>query len=176
MKPKNCIEPPRRQERQDYCKRSPIDKVDIVDKHLFPVRSAGHPRLLPAVLRACCPQRDMTPQTEHPISPVSRQSRSGFQPLSDMTPQTTKLHAESVTHTSLGLRPWRNPRKAPTRNSTLKACHIADTKDDFHCKATKNGQLSIGDRLPMKPKNCIEPPRRQERQDYFTFFPGVLGG
>ncbi|MGI5925425.1 MAG: hypothetical protein ACOX9E_15885, partial [Lentisphaeria bacterium] len=42
---------------------------------------------------------------------------------------------------------WRNPREAPTRNSTLKACHIANTKDDFHCKATENGQLSMGDRL-----------------------------
>ncbi|MGI5924311.1 MAG: hypothetical protein ACOX9E_10240, partial [Lentisphaeria bacterium] len=55
---------------------------------------------------------------------------------------------EWAPHTSLGLRPWRNPREAPTRNSTLKACHIANMKDDFHCKATENGQLSIGDRLP----------------------------
>ncbi|MGI5923957.1 MAG: hypothetical protein ACOX9E_08435 [Lentisphaeria bacterium] len=51
-------------------------------------------------------------------------------------------------HRSLGLRLWRNPREAPTRNSTLKACHIADTKDGFHCKATGNGQLSTDDRLP----------------------------
>jgi hypothetical protein len=61
--------------------------------------------------------------------------------------QTTKLHAESVAHTSPGLRLRRNPGKAPTRNSTLKACHIANTKDDFHCKATESGQLSMGDRL-----------------------------
>jgi hypothetical protein len=53
-------------------------------------------------------------------------------------------------HTSLGLRPWRNPREAPTRNSTLKACHIADTKDGFHCKTTENGQLSIGAQLPSE--------------------------
>ncbi|MGI5923681.1 MAG: hypothetical protein ACOX9E_07030, partial [Lentisphaeria bacterium] len=76
----------------------------------------------PTVLWACSPQRHITPQTK-------------------------KLHAESVPHTSLGLRRRRNPREAPTRNSTLKACHIADTKDGFHCKTTENGQLSIGDRL-----------------------------
>jgi hypothetical protein len=56
---------------------------------------------------------------------------------------------EWAPHTSLGLRHGRNPREAPTRNSTLKACHIANTKDDFHCKATENGQLSMGDRLPQ---------------------------
>jgi hypothetical protein len=58
---------------------------------------------------------------------------------------SAKQHAESVPHTSLGLRLWRNPREAPTRNSTLKACHIADTKDVFHCKAIENSQLSMGD-------------------------------
>jgi hypothetical protein len=40
-----------------------------------------------------------------------------------------KKYAESVPHTSLGLRHRRNPREAPSRNSTLKACHIANTKD-----------------------------------------------
>jgi hypothetical protein len=50
-------------------------------------------------------------------------------PFAKFLLQTTKLYAESVPHTSLGLRPWRNPGEAPTRNSTLKACHIADTKD-----------------------------------------------
>jgi hypothetical protein len=69
-------------------------------------------------------------------------------PFAKFLLQTTKLHAESVPHTSLGLRLRRNPREAPTRNSTLKACHIADTKGGFHCKATENGQLSIADRLP----------------------------
>ncbi|MGI5924459.1 MAG: hypothetical protein ACOX9E_10990 [Lentisphaeria bacterium] len=68
-------------------------------------------------------------------------------PFAKFLLQTTKLHAESVAHTSLELRHRRNPREAPTRNSTLKACHIADTKDDFHCKATENGQVSMGDRL-----------------------------
>ncbi|MGI5925543.1 MAG: hypothetical protein ACOX9E_16495, partial [Lentisphaeria bacterium] len=68
-------------------------------------------------------------------------------PFAKFLLQTTKLHAESVPHTSLGLRLRRNPGEAPTRNSTLKACHIADTKDDFHCKATENSQLSMADRL-----------------------------
>jgi hypothetical protein len=60
-------------------------------------------------------------------------------PFAKFLLQTTKQHAESVAHTSLGLRLRRNPREAPPKNSTLKACHIADTKDGFHCKATKNG-------------------------------------
>ncbi|NMA45289.1 MAG: hypothetical protein GX945_01885 [Lentisphaerae bacterium] len=68
-------------------------------------------------------------------------------PFAEFLLQTTKLYAESVPHTSLGLRLRRNPREAPTRNSTLKACHIADTKGGFNCKVTENGQLSIGDRL-----------------------------
>ncbi|MGI5925419.1 MAG: hypothetical protein ACOX9E_15855, partial [Lentisphaeria bacterium] len=118
---------------------------DMVDKRLFPAVQRNQARLFPAVLRACSPQRDMTPQAEHPISYVSRQSRSGFQPLSDITPQRcasghgTAECPEWAPHTSPGLRPRRNPGEAPTRNSTLKACHIANTKDDFHCKATENG-------------------------------------
>ena len=47
-------------------------------------------------------------------------------PFAKFLLQTTKLYAESVAHTSLGVRPRRNPREAPTRNSTLKACHITD--------------------------------------------------
>ena len=45
--------------------------------------------------------------------------------------EPAKQYAESVAHTSLGLRP-RHPRDTPT-DSTLKACHI-DTKEDFHRK------------------------------------------
>ncbi|MGI5923888.1 MAG: hypothetical protein ACOX9E_08090, partial [Lentisphaeria bacterium] len=69
-----------------------------------------------------------------------------------------------------GLRPWRNPREAPTRNSTLKACHIANMKDDFHCKATENGQLSIGDRLlfyPQMSQITADFWRREVRPVYF---------
>ncbi|MGI5925183.1 MAG: hypothetical protein ACOX9E_14650 [Lentisphaeria bacterium] len=82
-------------------------------------------------------------------------------PFAKFLLQTTKLYAESVPHTSLGLRLRRNPREAPTQNSTLKACHIADTKDGFHRKATENGQLSMGARLQkllvghsLVPANC----------------------
>ena len=75
-----------------------------------------------------------------------------------------KKYAESVAHTSLGLRLWRNPREAPTRNSTLKACHIADTKGGFNCKATETGQLSIGDRL-----RCNSPSLRRRRRTTLIF-------
>ncbi|MGI5923962.1 MAG: hypothetical protein ACOX9E_08460 [Lentisphaeria bacterium] len=84
-------------------------------------------------------------------------------PFAKFLLQTTKLHAESVAHTSPGLRLRRNPREAPTRNSTLKACHIADTKDNFHCQATENGQLSIGDRLPRKMASTA---RQQKTANY----------
>jgi hypothetical protein len=48
-----------------------------------------------------------------------------------------------------GVAPVAQPQGSPTRNSTLKACHIANAKDGFHRKATENSQLSIGDRLPL---------------------------
>ena len=72
-------------------------------------------------------------------------------PFANFLLQTTKLYAESVAHTSPGVRRRRNPGEAPTRNSTLKACHIADTKNGFHCQAIGNGQLSMSDRLQHFP-------------------------
>ncbi|MGI5925205.1 MAG: hypothetical protein ACOX9E_14760, partial [Lentisphaeria bacterium] len=64
-----------------------------------------------------------------------------------------------------GVAPVAQPQGSPTRNSTLKACHIANTKDGFHRKATENSQLSIGDRLlgvdimdkPLFPVCSVEP-------------------
>ncbi|MGI5924917.1 MAG: hypothetical protein ACOX9E_13310 [Lentisphaeria bacterium] len=58
--------------------------------------------------------------------------------------------AEGAKHTSPGqaaLKARAALGGATLRNSTLKACHIADTKDGFHRKTTENSQLSIGDRL-----------------------------
>ncbi|MGI5923195.1 MAG: hypothetical protein ACOX9E_04565 [Lentisphaeria bacterium] len=51
--------------------------------------------------------------------------------------------AEGAKHTSPGqaaLKARAALGGATLRNSTLKACRIADTKDGFHCKATENSQ------------------------------------
>ena len=55
-----------------------------------------------------------------------------------------------------GVAPAAQPQESPPKNSTLKACHIANTKDDFHCKATETGQLSMGDRLRRHKQSLID--------------------
>jgi hypothetical protein len=42
---------------------------------------------------------------------------AGLAPFAKFLLQTTKLHAESVPHTSLGLRLRRNPREAPPKTA-----------------------------------------------------------
>ena len=44
-----------------------LSMVDMVDKRLFPAVQRNQARLFPAVLRACSPQRDMTPQTKNQV-------------------------------------------------------------------------------------------------------------
>ena len=44
-------------------------------------------------------------------------------PFAKFLLQTTKLHAESVAHTSQGLRPWRNPWEAPPKQHAEGVSH-----------------------------------------------------
>ena len=113
-----------------------VDRVDRVDKQLFPVRSAEPSA---SVSRLCC---GLQAHSTVGACVCLGFSFAGSCAAAGSSGCGAAECPEWAPHTSLGLRLRRNPREAPTRNSTLKACHIANTKDDFHCQATYTAHAS----------------------------------